>query len=78
MTRRYFDKTTATNKLGKKIQTLVEFSGVPGGTTGRVIRADVIAYPFAVGGAPVELYISCHRMGSFRSMSTIGRLVLER
>jgi hypothetical protein len=56
MKQRFFDKATALNMLGRGIQSLVGFSGVPGGTTGRVIRADPVSHPFAGGGAPAELY----------------------
>ena len=39
MLEKFFTKTDAEAKVGKKISTLVEFSGVPKGTTGRVISA---------------------------------------
>ena len=35
-----FTKSEAERLVGKKIRTLVGFSGVPNGTTGTVIRAD--------------------------------------
>lgn len=38
--RRLFDEATALAKVGQRVHTLVEFSGVPRGTVGRVIRAD--------------------------------------
>jgi hypothetical protein len=40
MLEKFFTKTEAEAKVGKKIRTLVEFSGVPKGTTGQVLRAD--------------------------------------
>ena len=39
-TRRLFDEATAVAKIGRRIHTLVEFSGVPRDTAGQVIRAD--------------------------------------
>jgi len=56
MKQSYFDKTTALSKVGKKIQTLVQFSGVPRGTTGTVIRADVVSHAIPVMGTAAELY----------------------
>ncbi len=38
--REYFTEQEALEKVGRVIETLVEFSGVPQGTTGTVIRAD--------------------------------------
>ncbi len=35
-----FDQATALGKVGRRIRTLVEFSGVPRATTGQVIQAD--------------------------------------
>jgi len=35
-----FDEAGAAAQVGRRIKTLVEFSGVPQGTTGRVLRAD--------------------------------------
>lgn len=35
-----FDESTALTKVGQRIKTLVEFSGVPRGTLGEVTRAD--------------------------------------
>jgi hypothetical protein len=35
-----FDQATALAKVGRRIQTQVDFSGVPQGTTGQVIQAD--------------------------------------
>jgi len=36
----YFTRQEAGGKVGQRIATLVDFSGVPQGTTGRVLRAD--------------------------------------
>jgi hypothetical protein len=36
----FFSEEEALTKVGKRIQTGVEFSGVPRGSVGRVIRAD--------------------------------------
>ncbi len=35
-----FDQPTAQGKIGRRIRTLAEFSGVPRGTIGQVIQAD--------------------------------------
>jgi hypothetical protein len=40
MDREYFSLDEAQAKVGRRIKTLVEFSGVPKDTTGQVIRAD--------------------------------------
>jgi hypothetical protein len=40
MNREYFTLEEATAKVGKRIQTLRAFSGVPEGTTGEVIEPD--------------------------------------
>lgn len=40
MERKYFTKAEAAAKVGKRIRTLVEFSGVSKWTTGRVVRVD--------------------------------------
>ena len=37
---RYFDYVQAAKLLGRRIRTKVAWSGVPEGTTGRVVRAD--------------------------------------
>lgn len=44
MKRSYFSKEQAEAQLGKRIRSLVEFSGVPVGTTGTVVAFDEI-YP---------------------------------
>jgi hypothetical protein len=56
MKQHYFDKATAVSKVGKKIQTIVGFSGVPKGTTGMVIKADIASHSMLTRGAPDELY----------------------
>ena len=43
-TRNYFSREAAQALIGQHIRSLVEFSGVPKGTTGKVIRADKTAY----------------------------------
>lgn len=43
MTKRYFAKDEAATKVGKTIRTLTEWSGVPSGTTGTVVRAELVA-----------------------------------
>lgn len=35
-----FDRESAAGKVGQRVRTLVEFSGVPRGTIGQVIQAD--------------------------------------
>jgi hypothetical protein len=40
MTRYYFGKEAAEALIGQRVRSLVEFRGVPKGTTGRVVRAD--------------------------------------
>ena len=40
MERELFDHVAAQTKIGRPVRTTVEFSGVPRGTRGRVIRAD--------------------------------------
>ena len=41
MERRYFSRREADELVGMRVRTLVEFSGVPKGTRGLVVRADV-------------------------------------
>jgi hypothetical protein len=42
----YYEREEANSKIGKKIRTLHEFSGVPEGTTGTVLNAyKVTEYP---------------------------------
>lgn len=40
MTRYYFGREAAAALIGQRVRALVEFRGVPKGTTGRVVRAD--------------------------------------
>lgn len=47
MTRYYFGKEAAEALIGVRIRSLVEFRGVPAGTTGRVVRADETLEPDA-------------------------------
>ena len=56
MSEKRFTKPEAEAKVGKKVRTLVEFSGVPGGTTGRVIRADAAGRVKPACGEAVEVY----------------------
>ncbi len=51
----YFDVPTGLSKIGKKIQTLVEFAGVPRGTTGRVIKSDAVNHSL-LRGTDSKLY----------------------
>lgn len=54
--RELFDQPTALGKVGRRIRTLVEFSGVPRGTTGQVIQADPSGpgYTLAIQWEPPE------------------------
>ncbi|SRR5712692_196091 len=56
MSEKLFTKTEAEAKVGKKIRTLVEFSGVPKGTTGRVLQADPAGRVKPAFGDAVEVY----------------------
>lgn len=38
--KQHFDRQAAEAKVGKRVRSLVEFSGVPRGTSGRVAAAD--------------------------------------
>lgn len=40
MTRYYFGRQAAEALIGQRVRNLMEFRGVPRGTTGRVVRAD--------------------------------------
>jgi hypothetical protein len=53
--RRRFSRADAEALVGKRIKTLVEFSGVPKGAPGTVVRADV-AGTAKVGGVTIEEY----------------------
>jgi hypothetical protein len=48
MERKRFTEAEARAKVGKRIRTRVEFSGVPKGTTGRVVVADAMREGFDV------------------------------
>jgi hypothetical protein len=41
----YFSRTDAEELLWRRVRTRVEFSGVPKGTTGAVVRVDKGSYP---------------------------------
>jgi hypothetical protein len=56
MLEKFFTKTEAEAKVGKKIRTLVEFSGVPKGTTGRVVRVDSMGKTKSAFGKASEVY----------------------
>lgn len=56
MLEKFFTKTEAEAMVGKKIRTLVEFSGVPRGTSGRVIRADAAGRVQPAFGKTVDVY----------------------
>ncbi len=57
MEREYFTKSEADSLVGRRIQTLVEFSGVPKGVAGVVLRADSAGRTKGVGAkAPDEVY----------------------
>jgi hypothetical protein len=47
--RQYFSFEEATAKAGKRIETLIDFSGVPKGSTGVVVRYDEAGSGFDVG-----------------------------
>lgn len=49
MDREYFTKEEADAKVCRRVRTRVEFSGVPEGTTGRVIRADEAGAGYDLG-----------------------------
>ncbi len=38
--RKLFDQASALRKVGQRVRTVMEFSGVPQGTTGEVMQAD--------------------------------------
>ncbi len=54
--RRYFSQEEAQAKVGQTIRSLVEFSGVPQGTTGLVIAADAAGWTKALAGEKTEVY----------------------
>ena len=51
-----FDKQTAMLKIGRRVRTLVAFSGVPEGTTGVVATADIASRQKLPDGTHIELY----------------------
>lgn len=58
-----FDESAALTKVGQRIKTLVEFSGVPRGTLGEVTRAD----KRAVRATPWRFSGSCRSVARSRS-----------
>jgi hypothetical protein len=56
MAERFFTRAEAEAKVGKKIRTLVEFSGVPKGTTGQVVRVDLMGKTKSAFGVASEVY----------------------
>ncbi len=51
-----FDKHTPMMKIGRRVRTLVSFSGVPKGTTGIVAAADVAASNKLADGTRIDFY----------------------
>jgi hypothetical protein len=49
MTRYFFGKDAAEALIGQRVRSLVEFRGVPKGTTGKVVRADIANGGYTVG-----------------------------
>ena len=54
--REYFTQEEAEAKVGRRIKTLVPWSGVPGGTRGDVVRADRAGQSKTPFGEAVEAY----------------------
>ncbi len=54
--RKYFTRSEAEKLVGRRIRSLVDFSGVPKGTTGRVIRADPTGQSKPPFGEAVEVF----------------------
>ncbi len=54
--RQYFTQAEAAAKVGRQIQTRVDFSGVPRGTTGRVVSADEAGWAKPPFGKEEEVY----------------------
>lgn len=54
--REYFSQAEAEAKVGRRIRTLVEFSGVPLGTTGQVISADEAGWAKPPFGKEEEVF----------------------
>jgi hypothetical protein len=42
MERNFFEEAVAHSRVGRRIRSLIEVSGVPKGTTGQVVRIDEI------------------------------------
>ena len=56
LSRQYFTQVEAEGKVGRRIQTRVDFSGVPRGTTGRVVSADEAGWAKPAFGKEEEVY----------------------
>ncbi len=54
--RKYFTQAEAQSKVGKTIKSLVEFAGVPQGTSGNVISADQAGFTKPPFGQATEVY----------------------
>jgi hypothetical protein len=54
--RKYFSQAEAAALVGKRVRSLVDFSGVPRGTTGLVVRADPAGRSKSPFGKPVEVF----------------------
>ncbi len=56
LSRQYFNQTEAEDKVGVRVRTRVEFSGVPEETTGTVISADLAGWAKPPAGREREVY----------------------
>lgn len=56
MAEKFYARAEAEAKVGKKIRTLVEFAGVPKGTTGQVVRVDLMGKTKPAFGVASEVY----------------------
>lgn len=56
MAKKFFTQSEAATKIGKRVRTLVEFSGVPKGTAGRVVRIDGMGKTQPAFSEPQEVY----------------------
>lgn len=54
--RAYFSQAEAETKIGQPVRCLVAFSGVPQGTTGLVVSADLAGWTKPASGEQVEVY----------------------
>ena len=54
--KKHFTEAEARGKVGRRVKTIVEFSGVPKGTTGRVLRADSAGWVKPASGKAAEVY----------------------